>query len=42
LSPSLLSTLPEDNAGSANAFLFELAPSELKLAYKPGSVWSKP
>jgi len=27
LSPSILSTLPEDNASSANASLFELAPS---------------
>ena len=27
LSPSIFSTLPEDNASSANAFLFELAPS---------------
>ena len=27
LLPSIFSTLPEDNASSANAFLFELAPS---------------
>jgi len=27
LLPRILSTLPEDNASSANAFLFELAPS---------------
>ena len=27
LSPSIFSTLPEDNASSANASLFELAPS---------------
>ena len=32
LLPRIFSTLPEDNAGSANAFLFELAPSGVYLA----------
>ena len=32
LLPRILSTLPEDNASSANASLFELAPSGVYLA----------
>jgi len=32
LSPTIFSTLPEDNASNANAFLFELAPSGVYLA----------
>jgi len=32
LSPSIFSTLPEDSASHAEAFLFELAPSGVYLA----------